>query len=268
MSGSGKTVKAGKLSRRKQERQALNWTERGDVALNANDRAAAAHAYLQAYQLGSASSVVRLNLIVLGLELGWVAEASNALKNFMSPPFPASQAHNAMASYGLQQGNYEQAREMADRAVALDSGNAEAWNIRCNVLSAMQNRSEALMSVDRAIALAPQVSDFHYNRGLVLQSLERWDEALRAYEHSIDLNPHWPYAYLNSANIYVNRRDWPRAQVAMEAALALDRQTHYLLGSWLLTLMFQAKWEGLLEGMQEVLQGVEAGQRVTLLLPI
>ena len=252
----------------KQISQVDKWCRLGDENLAKGERKEALACYQQAYLLNHDLPGVRLNLVVILLEFNEEAEARQILNGFEKYPLQASQSYNALGVYEMRSKHPVQALQTFDKALQLNPENADAWSNRCNALSELQHFPEALDSVNKAVLLQPKSPDYHYNRGLVLQNLKRDEEALLAYERTLELDPKFPYTHLNTANIYVDRRDWVKAESSMEKALEINRDEGYILGAWLLVQMFLARWESLLQSMQEVLLGIDAGKRMTLLLPL
>ncbi len=248
--------------------QVLALCQRGDAALAAGDRAQALDCYRRSYAIRQDQAQVRRNLVVLLLEAGEIGEAQSLLQDFKTPPEPASQAINAWGVYELKWRRPLDALRSFEQALAIDPKNVDAWNNRSNALIALQRHEEALAAINHALQVQSEAADLHYNRGLILQEMGRLDEALAAYLTCWQLKPDYALAYLNTANIYLSSRDWPRAEYFAHKALQFAPDTDYLLGTWLFSRMFQAKWESMLETIESILHKIDDGKKCTILLPL
>ena len=68
----------------------------------------------------------------------------------------------------FQQGHYQEASELASRAVQQDSSNAVYQELYGMVLAALGKSSEAEVHLRKAVALRPQQAEFHYNLAQLL----------------------------------------------------------------------------------------------------
>ena len=248
--------------------QVLALCRQGDAALAAGDRAQARDCYRRSYALYQDQPQVRRNLVVLLLEAGEIAAAQALLVDFKTPAEPASQAINAWGVYELSQRRPGAAQHSFEQAIALFPDNVDAWNNLSNALVALQRHDEALAAIDHALQVQGEAADLHYNRGLILQEMGRQEAALAAYQACWRVKPDYALAYLNAANIHVSRREWPQAEYFAQQALLFAPDTPYLLGTWLFTRMFQAKWEGLFEHIADILRKIDAGDKCSILLPL
>jgi adenylate cyclase len=78
------------------------------------------------------------------------------------------------------------------RAVALDSADAEARSLLCDVLWRRGDYAGALAEVERALAAAPNLATAHHMLGATLVHSGRPKEGLAALERSIRLDPRSP----------------------------------------------------------------------------
>ena len=117
-----------------------------------------------------------------------------------------------------------------DRILELDSAIAEIHNNRGIVLERLGRYADAVESYDRALALNPDLGNVHANRGNALRRLGRHDEAFAAYDRALALAPDLAEAWLGRGNALceVNRPE--------DALAAYDRtlaSSHDLAHAWL-----------------------------------
>jgi adenylate cyclase len=84
------------------------------------------------------------------------------------------------------------AEALARRAVALDSGDAEARSVFSDVLRSRGDYEGALAEAERALAISPNLASAHATLGAALIFSGEPKEGLAALETSIRLEPHGP----------------------------------------------------------------------------
>lgn len=76
------------------------------------------------------------------------------------------------------QGRFEEAFEIFDKAVRLKPDAAVLWKFRGNVLVNLDRRDQAILSYQHALKLDPRDRTAAWNSGMLLLQAERWEEAL------------------------------------------------------------------------------------------
>jgi tetratricopeptide (TPR) repeat protein len=88
------------------------------------------------------------------------------------------------------------AKELADRAIALDRTLANAYHLLGQVYLWEKEHERALAQIERAIELAPNDADGFET----LAEIHNWsgtpEQAIRNIRHAMRLNPRYPYFYL------------------------------------------------------------------------
>lgn len=77
-----------------------------------------------------------------------------------------------------------EANELVNRAISLRPSSAEAWLLKCQILSGLGDDVAALAAVEMAIRRTPRNAEAHYWKTAVLADLERYDDALRSVERA------------------------------------------------------------------------------------
>src|SRR5262245_45503580 len=81
-------------------------------------------------------------------------------------------------------GDLWEANEYINRALRLRPLEPDAWILKSQILSALDDDAAALAASEMALRRAPRAAEAHYVRGAVLADLERYSEALKAIERS------------------------------------------------------------------------------------
>ena len=100
----------------------------------------------------------------------------------------AVQYYNEGVSFA-KLGQYAEAVDSCDKAIAIKPDLYEAWFNRGNALAQLGRHAEALASHDKAIAINPNDAIAWYNRGVSLYKLGRDAEAVASYDKAIAINP-------------------------------------------------------------------------------
>ncbi|MBI4507992.1 MAG: hypothetical protein HY698_00050 [Deltaproteobacteria bacterium] len=92
----------------------------------------------------------------------------------------------ARAMLGGNEGQADlwEANEYVNRALRLRPHDPEAWILKCQVMSALEDDAAALAAVEMAVRRAPRSAETHYWRAAILADLERYHEALLAVERA------------------------------------------------------------------------------------
>ncbi len=147
----------------------------------------------------------------------------------------------------LNEGNFEAAIALYDRALALDAARTKDWINRGLALWSLHRNEAALESFDRALALDPCDALAWLNRGNVLSALARpQPEVLECYDRALEIDSQLPRAWFNKGDelarvgrfieakaCFENARDLATAQadgeVAAKAGELVGRCEHILM---------------------------------------
>jgi len=84
-------------------------------------------------------------------------------------------------------GDLWEANELVNRALGLRPADPEAWILKCQIMSALDDDASALAAIEMAARRAPRLPEAHYWRAAVLADLEQFRDALdsvdRAFRH-------------------------------------------------------------------------------------
>jgi len=111
-----------------------------------------------------------------------------------------------------------------DRALELDSANAEAWMARGGLLSYRNTTTlaGAVPALQRAVRLDPRNAEAWHQLGGLLSVERRDGEALAAFGRSLQLDPLRPVTLVTLALVHVYRGRSTEAEQALDSALAID----------------------------------------------
>jgi tetratricopeptide (TPR) repeat protein len=75
-----------------------------------------------------------------------------------------------------------EANELVNHAISLRPADTDAWILKCQILSALEDDTAALAAIEMAVRRSPRRAEAHYWRAAVLGDLQRYDEALKSIE--------------------------------------------------------------------------------------
>ncbi|MFH0900218.1 MAG: hypothetical protein V2A73_06285 [Pseudomonadota bacterium] len=78
-----------------------------------------------------------------------------------------------------------EANDFANRALRLRPGDCEAWLLKAQTLSALQDDGSALACAEMALRRAPQSAEGHYWRTAILGDMERFADALKSADRAL-----------------------------------------------------------------------------------
>ena len=118
-----------------------------------------------------------------------------------------------------QNGNFDAALELLQRAVALRPEHPAALNNFGNTLGSLKRHEEALAAFDRSLAQRPDDAKALRNRGTTLRALKRSSEALESFERALALQPGFADAIVSRAETLQDLGRLPEAIDAFRDAL-------------------------------------------------
>lgn len=123
----------------------------------------------------------------------------------------------------VDEGKYEEAIVLYDRALGLEPRMAMAWCGKGVALNGLSRYQEALGAFDEAIAISPGYAKAWYEKGIALHGLGRYEEAIAAYDKALEIYPEYGYlAYYGRANALAAMGRYATAVGWYEKALLLE----------------------------------------------
>jgi tetratricopeptide (TPR) repeat protein len=108
-----------------------------------------------------------------------VAWISRAIRQDPRPDYLAS-----LGTTLQEQGRYEEALKVFDKAIQLSPDNAELWRQMGDILVQQERHDQALLSYQHALKLNPDHPDALYKSGAILDRFGRYEEALADLDRS------------------------------------------------------------------------------------
>jgi tetratricopeptide (TPR) repeat protein/2-polyprenyl-3-methyl-5-hydroxy-6-metoxy-1,4-benzoquinol methylase len=108
-----------------------------------------------------------------------------------------------------------------DEALAIDSTNAETWNVCGTVLNDLNRHDDAIGKFDRALRIRPNYAEAFYNKGRSLVGLKSFDEACSAFDKTLVLNPEFAEAWVARGVVLSRLRRDEESLTAFRRAYAL-----------------------------------------------
>jgi len=184
----------------------------------------------EALRLAPGQLSILTNLSIALMQQHKRAEAREYAEKAIAVNSKTIEALLVLADCDMHDGNLAAAIAGYDRIVELDPGIAEIHN-NCGIVLERQGRhADAVDRYDRALALNPDLGDVHANRGNALRRLGRHDEAFAAYDRALALAPNLAEAWLGRGNALCDVNRPEEALAAYDRALA---SSHDLAHAWL-----------------------------------
>ena len=159
----------------------------------------------------------------------------------------------------FNQGEYQQALEIFNLAVALDEKQPTLWANIGNTYSKLNQGEQALEAYERAIALAPEDPTLYQNMGGIYGTMGNTAMAQELYEKAVSLSAYGDpkdaaVNYYNMGVTFINAGQTAEAVEALTKALEADpsySEAHYQLG---ISLLGNNELEGSLEHLKAYLE--------------
>jgi adenylate cyclase len=167
------------------------------------------------------------------VRLGWAADPKSEIAEGMrllrlalsidrNATLALSLLGNAIASFS---DDYDTAREMVDRAVALNPNSSRIWELRGFAYLAAGEPEEAIRSFERRIRLTPfdpLLFSTLAAMSVAFICLRRFDEAISVAKKAVRQNPLYPFAYRCLASALAHLGHEAEARVAVASLLELE----------------------------------------------
>jgi tetratricopeptide (TPR) repeat protein len=161
---------------------------------------------------------------VLGAVFGQTGrkpEALNANQRAVQLETEDAEAHSNLGNALRDLGRSEEAEASYRQAIALKINYAEAHSNLGNALRDLGRSEEAEASYRQAIALKPGYAEAHSNLGTTLQAFGRLEEAEASYRQAIKLKPGYAEAHSNLGNTLQELGRLDEAEVSCRQAIKL-----------------------------------------------
>ncbi|KAM3145859.1 hypothetical protein pb186bvf_002154 [Paramecium bursaria] len=127
------------------------------------------------------------------------------------------------AYHKLQQ--YKEAVLMYDKAISIDSENAEYYFKKGKSLEELQEYQDARQAYNQSLKLDP--NDEVYNcKGVMFQKMGNHQAAIQMFDKAINLNSNEPIFYFNKAQSFKNTDDYDNAVIMYNQAIKFDPEDH------------------------------------------
>lgn len=135
---------------------------------------------------------------------------------------------NNQAAELVMDGSLQSAQPLLEKAIALDSTYADAYNNRGQLFYRQGDWTRAVQDHQHAQELQPHNPIYPYNLGLDYDRLRNYPAAIHAYEQALDLDPTYIQAYNNFGFILLQTHELTRSLDVLQRGLALDPKAYYL----------------------------------------
>lgn len=159
---------------------------------------------------------------ILFMEQGYYDEAVSALDNATKADPGYVLAWKIRGFVLLEDlGRSKEAQEAFDRALELDSVDAQAWRGKGDALYMMGRYEDAIKAYDVAIRIDPESDRAYLGRGDAQKVLLRNEEAMKSLNRTLEINPNSAEAWGSKGYIFSNMFQSENATLAYERALKL-----------------------------------------------
>ena len=120
-----------------------------------------------------------------------------------------------------EQGKQEEAIEAYNKAIAIKSDDADAYNNMGTALQDQHKLEEAIEAYNEALTLKPDYAEAYYNMGNALKEQSKLEEAIEFYNKAIAVKPDYAESYYNMGTALQEQHKLEEAIEAYNKALTL-----------------------------------------------
>ncbi len=155
---------------------------------------------------------------VAALQAEELAQAHRLLETFPSNP----RVLNALGHIYNNQGDRTQAVSYWRQVVALEPGNAAAYDAMAKVAFLKEENDEAARLWQRVLEIAPGAPGVHHQLAMALMGAGRLAEAAEALAREIEINPKASLSHTMLGEVHRMLEDYDRAIESFQAAVQID----------------------------------------------
>ena len=131
----------------------------------------------------------------------------------------------ALVDYGAllaQQGDLDEAKPLAQRAVQEYPTSPEAWMLMTRIYLAEQRLDDAVKAAEKAVELSPSTVEPRMQLGVTLLHRRQIEDAIRCFQRAVELKPELGEAHHNLGLCFSARQAWPDAIQSFREAIRLN----------------------------------------------
>jgi tetratricopeptide (TPR) repeat protein len=113
-------------------------------------------------------------------------------------------------------GDFEQAVEYIDEAIAVNPLFYEGWQSRGLTLQNLNRDDEALFSFEMALGIGGDNKEIMRKKGCILANKGLWNKAIECFENLTDQNPEYRVGWLDLSRAYLQTRQLEQSMEAFE----------------------------------------------------
>jgi tetratricopeptide (TPR) repeat protein len=163
-----------------------------------------------------------LQIAVDYLQAGRLPEAESSCRQILAQQPNHAGALRILSLAVENQGQFDEALSVAQRAADLYPQSPENWHRLAEVCVAQRNYSQAAQHWARVAALVPNHPHPHAAWGWVVHELGHFAEAEEHYLASLRCDPNYLLAHLHLADLYSERGEMDRAEQSIRTVLGLS----------------------------------------------
>ena len=129
----------------------------------------------------------------------------------------------------ISKGNYTQAIQYFDKALAIDPNDKYALYDKGNALNYLGNYTEAITYLDKALAIDPNYKWALLNKGDALDSLGKHAQAIQYFDKALAIDPKFKYALSYKGRVLSNLGNYSGALTYLDKALAIDPHDKFVI---------------------------------------
>ena len=142
-----------------------------------------------------------------------------------------------------QSGNMPEAERLYRAFLEFQPDNPDACALLGVVIGARGDFEQAIDLVDKAVALDPNAGILRFHQGTVLMAAEKVSEAVVAFTYAVMLQPDTPHIHFNLANALRSSGDWVGAITHYREVLRLDSRFLDAYNNLALSLVHEKNYE-------------------------
>jgi len=174
----------------------------------------------------SREATLHYNLGQVHREMENLEEAEKSFKASTDTNPQFTKALRALGELRFEQGDYNGALEVTEKAVSISPFNVKSQNLLADCFLETGNPERASFLFKKVLRMDPNAVHVYNRMGIALRQQKNYREALKAYHNALTVEPNSERLHYNLALVYHEMGDTGQAVAMLRKALALNKNFH------------------------------------------
>ena len=196
-------------------------------------------------------------------EIGKLESAIECYRNALAINTDFLEAHLSLGVALHSFGDLEGSIKSYEYAIKINPNDAHIYFNLALVMNALDDFEASIGFYQKALALKPDMAEAHNNIGNIFNEKSNYHEAIKSYENAIIVMPEYAEAHHHLGIVLKEVGEFEKAIESFNHAIAINPKINFIFGELIGVMMNICSWEGVLEGVNRIVSGINNDEAVS-----